>query len=48
MSPRFGTSGKRCASTAHGNGSISEKKTGAHPIPSTAWLIASTPEHTVA
>lgn len=27
-SPRFGTEGRWCARTAHGNGSISEKKTG--------------------
>lgn len=27
-SPRLGTEGKRCARTAHGNGSISLKKTG--------------------
>ena len=49
MSPRFGTSGYLCASSEHGNGSTSEKKTGLHP-PSgvTAALMHSIPLHTVA
>jgi hypothetical protein len=45
-SPRFGTPGKRCASTAHGKGSISEKKTGSHFAPAireAATENASTP-----
>ena len=49
MSPRFGTSGYRCARSAHGNGSISLKNTGLQP-PSgaTAALMHSIPLHTVA
>lgn len=43
MSPRFGMSGKRSASTALGNGSISLKATGSHPSWSQARVAASTP-----
>ena len=49
MSPRFGTSGYRCARSAQGNASISLKNTGLQP-PSgaTAALMHSIPLHTVA
>lgn len=49
MSPRFGTVGWWCASSAQGNGSISLKKTGFQP-PSgaTAALMHSIPLQTVA
>lgn len=43
MSPRFGTSGKWCARTEQGKGSISEKAIGFHPSPFHAALAASIP-----
>lgn len=43
MSPTFGTSGKWCARTEQGNGSISEKAIGFHPSPFHAALAASMP-----
>jgi len=47
MSPTLGTCGKRWASTAHGNGAISENHCGVHPSGSQAIEGASMPEHTV-
>jgi hypothetical protein len=46
-SPRFGTSGQWCASTAHGKSSISENHWGFHPNGSQATEAASIPEHTL-
>lgn len=47
MSPRLGTPGNLCASTALGNGSISENATGSHPSGPNATLAASIPEKTL-
>jgi len=47
MSPKFGTVGNRCASTAAGNGSISLNATGVQPNGSHATLAASMPEQTL-
>ncbi len=46
MSPWFGTSGNRCASTAEGNGSISENHVGVQPSGCTATDTDSMPLHT--
>lgn len=46
ISPRFGTSGNRSASTALGNGSISLNATGSHPSWCHARVAASTPLNT--
>lgn len=45
MSPRFGTSGNLCASTALGKSSTSQKQTGSHPKGSQATVAASMPEN---
>lgn len=46
MSPKFGTFGKRCASTADGKGSISLNPTGVQPNRCHATDAASMPEQT--
>ena len=47
MSPKLGTPGNRCASTAAGKGSISENPTGVQPIGCHATDAASMPEQTL-
>lgn len=47
MSPRFGMSGWRCASTAFGNRSISLNHAGRHPRGCHAQVAASMPEQTL-
>jgi len=48
MSPKFGTPGKRSASTAQGKGSISENHAASQPSGIHARVAASTPEQTLA
>ena len=47
MSPKFGTPGQRCASTALGKGSISLSQAADQPRGCHATLAASIPEHTL-